>query len=95
MFDGWVLKGEKFPSRQDHPLPLHQRYTDYCSSEGAGASSRSSQNVAMLFFRLHGPGSGFTLVVKKLHNPFRECSVLEATSGGPFRPKQHPNNHKC
>ncbi|TNM89414.1 hypothetical protein fugu_003648 [Takifugu bimaculatus] len=75
IFDGWVLKGEKFPSRQDHPLPLHQRYTDYCSSEGAGATSRSSQNVAMVFFRIHSPDSGFTLAVKKLHNPFRECSL--------------------
>lgn len=71
MFDGWVLKGEKFPSRQDHQLPLHQRYTDYCSST-AGTTSRSSQNVAMIFFRIHSPDSGFTLAVKKLHNPFRE-----------------------
>ncbi len=72
MFDGWVLKGEKFPSRQDHQLPLHQRYTDYCSSTAPGATSRSSQNVAMIFFRIHSPDSGFTLAVKKLHNPFRE-----------------------
>lgn len=74
MFDGWVLKGEKFPSSQDHQLPLHQRYTDYCSSPAAAASSRSSQNVAMIFFRLHSADSGFTLAVKKLHNPFREST---------------------
>lgn len=72
MFDGWVLKGEKFPSSQDHLLPLHQRYTDYCSSTATGATSRSSQNVAMIFFRIHSPDSGFTLAVKKQHNPFRE-----------------------
>lgn len=72
MFDGWVLKGEKFPSRQDHQLPMHQRYTDYCSSTGGAASSRSSQNVAMVFFRIQSPDSGFTLAVKKLYNPFRE-----------------------
>lgn len=72
MFDGWVLKGERFPSLQDHPLPLHQRYTDYCSSTGPGAASRSSQNVAMIFFRIHNPEAGFTLAIKKLHNPFRE-----------------------
>lgn len=83
MFDGWVLKGEKFPSRQDHQLPLHQRYTDYCSSTGPGATSRSSQNVAMIFFRIHSPDSGFTLAVKKLHNPFREsfCMILEVIWG--------------
>lgn len=72
MFDGWVLKGEKFPSLQDHPLPLHQRYRDYCSSTGPGAASRSSQNVAMIFFRIHNPDAGFTLAIKKLRNPFRE-----------------------
>ncbi|CAG07814.1 unnamed protein product [Tetraodon nigroviridis] len=83
IFDGWVLKGEKFPSRQDHPLPLHQRYTDYCSSEGAGATSRSSQNVAMVFFRVHGPGSGFTLAVKKLHNPF-PCNIMSQSPEGSF-----------
>ena len=73
VFDGWVLKGEKFPSSQDHPLPIQQRYTDYCSSGSAGGATRSSQNVAMLFFRIHSPDSGFTLTVRKLHNPFREC----------------------
>lgn len=74
MFDGWVLKGEKFPSRQDHPLAMHQRYTDYCSAAGGppAASSRSSQNVAMVFFRVQSPDSGFTLAVRRLYNPFRE-----------------------
>lgn len=73
MFDGWVLKGEKFPSKRDHQLPLHQRYTDYCSSTApGGAASRSSQNVAMIFFRIRSPDSGFTLAVRKMHNPFRE-----------------------
>lgn len=80
VFDGWVLKGEKFPSSQDHPLPLHQRYTDFCSSAGGGgAASRSSQNVAMVFFRIHSPDSGFTLAVRKLHNPFRESRPLDSS----------------
>ncbi|XP_042344589.1 corticotropin-releasing factor-binding protein-like [Plectropomus leopardus] len=83
MFDGWVLKGEKFPSRQDHQLPLHQRYTDYCSSTTPGASSRSSQNVAMVFFRTHSPDSGFTLTVKKLHNPF-PCNIMSQSPEGSF-----------
>ncbi|KAG7281488.1 hypothetical protein CRUP_012431 [Coryphaenoides rupestris] len=72
IFDGWVLKGDKFPSTQDHPLPLQKRYTDYCSSNTPGGASRSSQNVAMVFFRIHSADSGFTLTVKKQHNPFRE-----------------------
>ncbi|KAK2837817.1 hypothetical protein Q5P01_015029 [Channa striata] len=83
MFDGWVLKGEKFPSSQDHQLPVHQRYTDYCSSTGPGAKSRSSQNVAMVFFRIQSPDSGFTLLVKKLHNPF-PCNVMSQSPEGSF-----------
>ncbi|XP_029999186.1 corticotropin-releasing factor-binding protein-like [Sphaeramia orbicularis] len=83
MFDGWVLKGEKFPSNLDHPLPMHQRYTDYCSSTAAGASSRSAQNVAMVFFRIHSHDSGFTLNVKKLHNPF-PCNIMSQSPEGSF-----------
>ncbi|KAJ0068098.1 hypothetical protein NL108_015571 [Boleophthalmus pectinirostris] len=83
MFDGWVLKGEKYPSSQDHPLASHQRYTDYCSSSAAGSSSRSSQNVAMVFFRIHGEDSGFTLTVKKLHNPF-PCNIMSQSPEGSF-----------
>ncbi|XP_071375869.1 corticotropin-releasing factor-binding protein-like [Centroberyx affinis] len=83
MFDGWVLKGEKFPSSQDHPLPLHQRYTDYCSSTAPAGASRSSQNVAMVFFRIHSPDSGFTLVVKKLYNPF-PCNIMSQSPEGSF-----------
>ncbi|AWP07370.1 putative corticotropin-releasing factor-binding protein-like [Scophthalmus maximus] len=83
MFDGWVLKGEKFPSSQDHQLPVHERYTDYCSSPATGAASRSSQNVAMIFFRIHSHDSGFTLAVKKLHNPF-PCNIMSQSPEGSF-----------
>nr|XP_004547130.2 corticotropin-releasing factor-binding protein [Maylandia zebra] len=83
IFDGWVLKGEKFPSNQDHHLPLYERYTDYCSSTAPGATSRSSQNVAMIFFRIHSPASGFTLAVKKLYNPF-PCNIMSQSPEGSF-----------
>lgn len=77
IFDGWVLKGEKFPSSYDHPLLPHERYTDYCSSAAKTVASRSSQNVAMIFFRIHSPDSGFSLTFKKLHNPLREsCNTF-------------------
>uniref|UniRef100_A0A096M1C9 Corticotropin-releasing factor-binding protein n=1 Tax=Poecilia formosa TaxID=48698 RepID=A0A096M1C9_POEFO len=81
IFDGWVLKGEKFPSSNDHPLLPHERYTDYCSSAASTLSGRSSQNVAMIFFRIHSPDSGFTLAVKKVHNPFRENETDKITDG--------------
>ncbi|XP_061529396.1 corticotropin-releasing factor-binding protein-like [Phycodurus eques] len=93
IFDGWVLKGEKFPSSEDHPLPLQQRYTDICSSQAPGPATRSSQNVAMVFFRIHNTDSGFTLVVKKLRNPF-PCNIMSQSPEGSFTmvmPHQHRN----
>uniref|UniRef100_A0A8C5K7G4 Corticotropin-releasing factor-binding protein n=1 Tax=Jaculus jaculus TaxID=51337 RepID=A0A8C5K7G4_JACJA len=81
VFDGWILKGEKFPSSQDHPLPTMERYIDFCESGLSRRNIRSSQNVAMVFFRVHEPGPpcllrsktrlGFTLVVPHQH---RNCS---------------------
>lgn len=73
MFDGWVLKGEKFPSSQDHLLSPRERYVDYCdSSATARRSVRSSQNVAMIFFRVHNAGSGFAVTFRKLAIQFRK-----------------------
>uniref|UniRef100_A0A3B5AYR0 Corticotropin-releasing factor-binding protein n=1 Tax=Stegastes partitus TaxID=144197 RepID=A0A3B5AYR0_9TELE len=75
VFDGWVMKGQKFPSSQDHALPVHERYVDYCDSGSLRKSVRSSQNVAMVFFRIHNAGSSFTLTVRKHINPFRKWII--------------------
>ncbi|XP_013858002.1 corticotropin-releasing factor-binding protein [Austrofundulus limnaeus] len=83
VFDGWVLKGEKFPSSYDHPPLPHERYTDYCSSSAETLVSRSSQNVAMIFFRIHSPDSSFSLTVKKLHNPL-PCNIMSQSPEGSF-----------
>ncbi|KFV90171.1 PREDICTED: corticotropin-releasing factor-binding protein, partial [Eurypyga helias] len=93
IFDGWILKGEKFPSSSDHPLPTTQRYVDFCESGNVRRSIRSSQNVAMIFFRIHQPGNGFTITVKKNTNLF-PCNVISQTPSGRFTmviPHQHRN----
>ncbi|XP_059132282.1 corticotropin-releasing factor-binding protein [Peromyscus eremicus] len=93
VFDGWILKGEKFPSSQDHPLPTTKRYTDFCESGLTRRSITSSQNVAMVFFRVHEPGNGFTLTVKTVPTLF-PCNVISQTSSGRFTlvvPHQHQN----
>ncbi|XP_061674114.1 corticotropin-releasing factor-binding protein-like [Syngnathoides biaculeatus] len=94
IFDGWVLKGEKFPSSEDHPLPLQRRYTDVCSSAAAARATRSSQNVAMVFFRVRNPDSGFTLVVKKLRNPF-PCNVMSQSPEGSFTMVMAHQHRNC
>ncbi|KAK6305142.1 hypothetical protein J4Q44_G00239220 [Coregonus suidteri] len=83
VFDGWVMKGEKFPSSQDHALPLMERYVDYCDSGTVRRTVWSSQNVAMLFFRIHTAGSSFTLTVRKPINPF-PCNIISQTPEGSF-----------
>ncbi|XP_054613156.1 corticotropin-releasing factor-binding protein isoform X2 [Dunckerocampus dactyliophorus] len=93
VFDGWVMKGEKFPSSQDHPLAPHERYVDYCDSASLRRSVRSSQNVAMIFFRVHNAGSGFSLTIRKLANPF-PCNVISQSPEGSHTmviPQQHRN----
>ncbi|CAB1318703.1 unnamed protein product [Coregonus sp. 'balchen'] len=93
VFDGWVMKGEKFPSSQDHALPLMERYVDYCDSGTVRRTVRSSQNVAMVFFRVHTVGSSFTLTVRKPINPF-PCNIISQTPEGSFTmviPQQHRN----
>uniref|UniRef100_A0A8C7YZ63 Corticotropin-releasing factor-binding protein n=1 Tax=Oryzias sinensis TaxID=183150 RepID=A0A8C7YZ63_9TELE len=93
VFDGWVMKGEKFPSSQDHPLPLYERYVDYCDSTPAKRSVRSSQNVAMVFFRVHSAGSSFTLTVRKHVNLF-PCNAISQSPEGSYTmviPQQRRN----
>ncbi|XP_029965999.1 corticotropin-releasing factor-binding protein-like [Salarias fasciatus] len=92
VFDGWVMKGEKFPSSQDHHLPVYERYVDYCDSGSLRKSVRSSQNVAMVFFRIHNAGSSFTLTVRKHINPF-PCNVISQSRGSYTMviPQQHRN----
>ncbi|XP_066567806.1 corticotropin-releasing factor-binding protein [Amia ocellicauda] len=93
VFDGWILKGEKFPSSVDHPLPLYERYVDYCETGTMRRMVRSSQNVAMLFFRIHATGNGFSITVKKTINPY-PCNIISQTPEGSFTmiiPHQHRN----
>nr|XP_002723067.2 corticotropin-releasing factor-binding protein isoform X1 [Oryctolagus cuniculus] len=93
VFDGWILKGEKFPSSQDHPLPTPARYLDFCTGALSGQSVTSSQNVAMILFRVHEPGNGFTVTVRTDPNLF-PCNVVSPTPSGRFTlvvPRQRRN----
>ncbi|KAM3844036.1 corticotropin-releasing factor-binding protein [Vipera latastei] len=93
VFDGWILKGEKFPSSLDHPLPTSERYRDLCEAGPSLTTIRSSQNVAMIFFRIQDAGNGFTLTIKKQPNLF-PCNIISQTPSGRFTmivPHQHRN----
>lgn len=78
MFDGWILNGDIFPSSLDHSLPLSERYVDYCTLGTAKRLFQSSQNVAMMLFRVHTARKGFSVTLKKHINPFRESACVSA-----------------
>ncbi|XP_030048152.1 corticotropin-releasing factor-binding protein [Microcaecilia unicolor] len=93
VFDGWIIKGEKFPSSLDHPLPTSERYIDFCDPGSTRATVQASQNVAMVFFRIQEPGNGFIITIRKIPNIF-PCNVISQTANGRFTmviPHQHRN----
>uniref|UniRef100_A0A8C5REQ2 Corticotropin-releasing factor-binding protein n=1 Tax=Laticauda laticaudata TaxID=8630 RepID=A0A8C5REQ2_LATLA len=93
VFDGWILKGEKFPSSLDHPLPTSERYRDFCEAGASLTTIRSSQNVAMILFGIQDAGNGFTLTIKQQPNLF-PCNIISQTPSGRFTmivPHQHRN----
>lgn len=71
--DGWELNGEVFPSEMDHRLPLKQRNSEFCGkSVGVKRTFVSSQNVAVIRYRIPKPGKGFTVLARFLKNPRRK-----------------------
>lgn len=83
MFDGWILNGDVFPSTHDHSLTLGERYVDYCTSGMTQGLFQSSQNVAMMLFRVHTANRGFSVTLKKLINPL-PCNIMSQTPMGSF-----------
>ncbi|XP_069793994.1 corticotropin-releasing factor-binding protein [Narcine bancroftii] len=83
VFDGWIVKEEMFPGSMDHALPISKRYADFCGGSNFKTTIRSSQNVAMILFRIHMAGNGFSFTIKKIINPF-PCNVISQTPDGRF-----------
>ena len=77
MFDGWELNGKVFPGLDDHHLSLDQRSSPLCSARHRGASLLSSQNAALVSFKIPSPGQGFKLRVSFHPNPRRNVVVWE------------------
>jgi len=78
--DGWEMSGEYFPSPQDHHLPLEERIVSDCGSRRTKSRFLSSQNAALVQYRVPKHGQGFSLRVRYLKNP-NTCNILvEGTS---------------
>ena len=72
MVDGWEMGGEFMPSPSDHPLPLDERIVSKCGHRVEKTLFRSSQNGALIQYRVPIAGQGFALRVHYTKNPKRE-----------------------
>ena len=74
-FDGWEMNGKIFPSADDHALPMSSRAQEMCGRavERVGLPTMfSSQNAALIQFRVPNRGEGFSFRVTFVQNPDRE-----------------------
>ncbi|XP_078041677.1 corticotropin releasing hormone binding protein [Augochlora pura] len=93
--DGWEMDGEVFPSEMDHRLPLKQRISEFCGKNiGVKRSFVSSQNVAVVRYRIPKPGKGFTVLARFLKNP-RPCNVLVTSLTEPFTLRNYGRRINC
>jgi hypothetical protein len=62
--DGWELNRQFFPSPEDHPKPLNMRYHEFCDQRRVKQPLESSQNAALVQYRMPARGSGFSFSVR-------------------------------
>ena len=71
------MNGKVFPSEFDHALPMASRAQEMCgrAEERVNLPTMySSQNAALLQFRVPNRGGGFAFRVSFVHNPERESA---------------------
>lgn len=67
------MDGEIFPSEADHPLPMKERVNEFCGkSRWYKRTFTSSQNAAILQYRIPMRGKGFVISARYPKNPRRE-----------------------
>lgn len=75
--DGWELNGQFFPSADDHPKPLSQRYREFCGQRRVKQVLQSSQNAAVVQYRLPHRGNGFSFTARFPRNAWREYETSD------------------
>ncbi|EFN70026.1 Corticotropin-releasing factor-binding protein [Camponotus floridanus] len=95
--DGWELNGELFPSEGDHSLPIKERVTEFCGKSRWYRSKKiftSSQNAALLQYRIPMRGKGFVVSARYPKNP-RPCNVLSVSTTDPFTLRNYGRRINC
>ncbi|XP_014254909.1 corticotropin-releasing factor-binding protein [Cimex lectularius] len=73
--DGWELNGGYFPTVSEHPLPLEQRVSEFCGLTAPSKVFITSQNAALIQYRVPKQSKGFSFKVNFLKNP-SPCNML-------------------
>ncbi|XP_045184149.1 corticotropin-releasing factor-binding protein-like isoform X2 [Mercenaria mercenaria] len=94
LFDGWELQGELFPGVNDHALTLAERYTMFCGEKKPEAIFMSSQNVALIQFKIPNPGEGFKVFVNFKKNP-QPCNAVAMFEMGTLTMKNYGLRRNC
>jgi len=95
LFDGWELNGNVFPGNDDHHLDLDQRSHPICTGDSSNVRRLlSSQNAALISFKIPTPGQGFKLRVNYHPNPYT-CNILMSDMTGLFTLQNHGKAMNC
>ncbi|KRT86115.1 hypothetical protein AMK59_1607, partial [Oryctes borbonicus] len=92
--DGWELNRQVFPTPEDHPKPMSARTFEFCGRRKIKETFRSSQNAAMLLYRMPEMGSSFSFSIRYVKNP-RPCNVLLQNTESVFTLRNYGNRSNC
>ncbi|XP_018352651.1 PREDICTED: corticotropin-releasing factor-binding protein [Trachymyrmex septentrionalis] len=95
VIDGWELNGEVFPSESDHSLSMKERTNEFCGkNKWYRRTFTSSQNAALLQYRVPLRGKGFVISARYQKNP-RPCNVLSVSTTDPFTLRNYGRRINC
>ncbi|XP_018305182.1 corticotropin releasing hormone binding protein [Mycetomoellerius zeteki] len=95
VIDGWELNGEVFPSESDHSLSMKERTNEFCGkNKWYRKTFTSSQNAALLQYRVPLRGKGFVVSARYQKNP-RPCNVLSVSTTDPFTLRNYGRRINC
>lgn len=92
--DGWETRGQIFPSAADHPLSMDERYNTFCGEKKPSRMFVSSQNVALIQYRIPKRGQGFRVVIRFIENP-QPCNVVSLEARGSYTLKNFGEKRNC
>uniref|UniRef100_A0A8D8V560 Corticotropin-releasing factor-binding protein n=1 Tax=Cacopsylla melanoneura TaxID=428564 RepID=A0A8D8V560_9HEMI len=92
--DGWELNGQFFPSTEDHQKPLHERFSEFCGTKRIKTVFRSSQNAALIQYRIPSKSKGFSFYVRHHKNP-TPCNILLEGLSDVYTLRNYGKNVNC